>query len=467
MSHGDEEEQPHTEAPDKAAQTEVGECSNESSVGAAAADAALTTLAAGRKVGQAGALAASVAAKKVGQTGKSVATVGARKVAQAGKAAAKAGAAKAGQFAGAGRRLAVSTAAKVERGAKSAQNRLGGADGRVEAQKELPLHDLSEGVKLAYLKVLIWLTYQDDGQIDEREVAELQVLMVQLACKAESRQTLHSLIGDPRDLDAESHIAELGGQLQNSVQEKAVRHSLLKDATRLRLATSTEDSVSADNDLVRLAKLLGINKQQREFLLKACLADGRLLNENLSVSQVKTIAKDLSSKAAGVGVPIAAVYLSGSVTGLSAAGMTSGLAALGLGGLLGLSAMVTGVGAVVVGGVVIYQGSSWLMNRGQSARRQRREVMLHEALRIHQKAIANLAEDVGNLGERLTKLLTQTEVNRLRIEKLSEKLTLFGRAIGALREDESNLEEQLAAEARKNADNQDESDDNGQNPKGS
>lgn len=427
------------------------ESAAEPSVGEAATDAERRTAAVERKVVGAGALAASV---------------GARKVEQAGKAATSAGAARASQVAGAVRKAATKAAEGVGRGARSVKDHFD-PDGQAAPEKETvrPLHELSEEVKLAYLKALVWLTYQDDRQIDEREVAELQVLMVQVGCSSESRHTIRGLVGDPVDLDAAHDIEELKRRLQAPTERKAVTHALLKDAIRLHLATSGEASAVADDGLRRLARLLDIDEKQRTFLLDACLKQRRLFDERLSESQVKELAKDLSSKAAGVGVPIAAVYLSGSVTGLSAAGMTSGLAALGLGGVLGLSAMATGVGVAVVGGVVIYQGSRWLMDRGRRGRIHRRELLLQEALRIHQKAISNLAEDMGNLGEEMTRLLNDVGVNELRIEKLSRSLTLFREAIGALRKGESNLEQELATEASGNARNHDE--DEGDDPQGS
>ena len=78
--------------------------------------------------------------------------------------------------------------------------------------------------------------------------------------------------------------------------------------------------------------------------MRPCDFDEQILAGQISDSQIANHAKTLAAKASAVGMPIAAVYLSGSVVGLSASGITSGLAALGLGGVLGLSSMVTGIG---------------------------------------------------------------------------------------------------------------------------
>jgi len=74
-------------------------------------------------------------------------------------------------------------------------------------------------------------------------------------------------------------------------------------------------------------------------------------------------------------VPLGAVYLSGSVVGISAAGMTSGLATLGFGGALGLSSMATDIGAAVILGVVAYRGVKKFTQSATEEGDKRRELM--------------------------------------------------------------------------------------------
>ena len=81
------------------------------------------------------------------------------------------------------------------------------------------------------------------------------------------------------------------------------------------------------------------------------ILDRKILSGDIKDSDIVNGMKDLAANAAAVGIPIVAVYLSGSAVGLSAVGITSGLAALGLGGVLGLSSMVTGIGVAILIGV--------------------------------------------------------------------------------------------------------------------
>jgi hypothetical protein len=261
------------------------------------------------------------------------------------------------------------------------------------------VEEMPDAVKLAYLSILVWISFHDDGQIDDRELSELQVLMTQLRCSADLRQAVRGCIGEPEGLDPHALVREM---LANTPigSEEVLAGSLMKDAIRLHRATSDGPALKVPG-ICTLAGILDIGDAQKAFIEDACIQDEKILAGEISDDQIIAIAKDMASKASAVGVPIAAVYLSGSVTGLSAAGVTSGLGALGVGGLLGLSSMVTGIGVAIVIGVGVYKGMQWLMGGVERNKASRREPMLQEVLRIHQKAIANLAEDISYFGKRL------------------------------------------------------------------
>ena len=95
--------------------------------------------------------------------------------------------------------------------------------------------------------------------------------------------------------------------------------------------------------ILGIGEVLGITREQVDAI--------KSLQENLdkikdipsNSERFKQVVNDSAAKLAGVGVPIGAIAASGSVFGLSAAGMASGLAALGAlvgGGML--------AGAVIV-----------------------------------------------------------------------------------------------------------------------
>ena len=81
-------------------------------------------------------------------------------------------------------------------------------------------------------------------------------------------------------------------------------------------------------------------------------------SDSASAKDLKKLGGDVAAGLASAGVPVAAVAVSGSVFGLSAAGITSGLAALGMG--LG---MTTGIGVAAAIGVGSYFGVRWLYKK--------------------------------------------------------------------------------------------------------
>lgn len=316
-----------------------------------------------------------------------------------------------------------------------------------EVEGYIIVEDMPDDIKLCYLNVLVWLMYFDDRQIDEREVCEIQVLMTQLRCNAELRQAIRANINSPGSLNAEAQITQMLA-LTPSGTQLALRCSLVKDAIRLHRATSAGNA-REQMGIHHLAGLLDIDDEKVAFIEEACTQDEKILTGEMSDDQITAAAKGLAAKASAVGVPVAAVYLSGSVTGLSAAGITSGLSALGLGGVLGLSAMVTGIGVAIIGGIGVYKGLQWAMGSSKRNRASRRELMLQEVLHIHQKAIANLAEDISFFAGRLVVLTVKVDKNQVIIDKLSREITVFAESLARLRQRESSLELDLEAETQR------------------
>ena len=201
-----------------------------------------------------------------------------------------------------------------------------------------------------------------------------------------------------------------------------------------------------------MSRLLNIKTNQVAVIEEGCVSDEQILSGDITDDEKVTAAKAISAKAAAVGVPIAAIYLTGSVTGLSASGITSGLAALGLGGVLGLSSMVSGIGVAIILGVGIYMGIRWLLGNSERDKAARREIMLQEVLGNHQKSIANLAEDILDFSRDLMTLAEDIRRNDCKIKKLSRMLTLFGGALAKQRQQEAKVESDLMALRQSEAD---------------
>ena len=296
------------------------------------------------------------------------------------------------------------------------------------------VEDLPDALKVCYLSALVWLMHFDDEHVDERELCEIQVLMTQLGCGSDVRQAVRSCLEEPEGLDSGEQVARMLELLppENAGTTLPLRCSLIKDAIRVRRATGARPA-GEEPGIRRLAEILQLESEQVAFIEEACELDERILAGEVSDREIAKAAKGTAAHAAAVGVPVAAVYLSGSVAGLSAAGVTSGLATLGLGGVLGLSSMVTGIGVAILAGGAAYKGVRWVLGGSERSRASRRELMLQEVLRIHQRAIINLGEDISFFGERVASLSVETEKNRKALDRLSREVVLISRSAGALR----------------------------------
>ena len=310
------------------------------------------------------------------------------------------------------------------------------------------IQDMADEVKRLYVLAIIWMVYDDDQQIDSRELAELQLLMTQLLFSADMRYQTRKTLEDPGDLRLEDILSSTMRQVPTG-SERPVSFSLVKDMIRVFQAANDADALQSPQ-IVRACELLEVDDEQVQLIGTSIEFDRQVLEGSLDPNEMKKAAESLAAKAAAVGVPVAAVYLSGSVAGLSAAGITSGLGALGLGGVLGLSSMVTGIGVVVLLGVGVYKGVQWMVSGNeQKKREQLRELMLQEVIRNHQKTIAGLGEDLAVFARRVVELTKNVLENDLKIEKLRREVSLFADALETLVDRESRYEEALAAEIEK------------------
>ena len=310
--------------------------------------------------------------------------------------------------------------------------------GKDEAGTETPpeeviVEGLPDEAMECYLSVLVWLVHTDDKQIDEREMCEIQLVMTQRRCSAYVRKAVRGHLENPHSLEVRQQIDHMleHGPAAGTDTQLALKCSLMKDAIRLCRATC-EGPAREQAGIRQLTEMLDLDDEKIRLIEDACEQDEKILAGELSDSQISAAAKDFAARATSVGVPVAAVYLCGSVTGLSAAGITSGLAALGIGGVLGLSAMVTGIGVAIAVGGTAYKGVRWVLGGSERDRVSLRELMLQEVLRIHQGAIINLGEDISHFGKRIADLASETERNRDAIDRLSWEVTLLSRSAGAL-----------------------------------
>lgn len=291
----------------------------------------------------------------------------------------------------------------------------------------LPLEDMDEAIKKAYLKIIINMSYENDNQIDAKEQAEIFLLMSKIKLTQETRINVREYLLDINENKEDlKDLLKIIEEKSEPVQYKNIILSLVKDIINVYFSTQESQVLQKNCDFIKQNKqLLGVSQEQIDKIYEVVELDYKMLREEISDDKLKEIFKDMAAKGTAVGVPLAAVYLSGSVAGLGAAGITSGLAALGMGGVLGLSSMVTGIGVVVLLGVAAYQGVKWLASDDKLTKYQMRQLMLQDILKQTQKTISEIIDDINFLVKKLNKLFEKNEENKGKIEKLSKILESF------------------------------------------
>ncbi|WP_373377332.1 hypothetical protein [Cupriavidus nantongensis] len=301
-----------------------------------------------------------------------------------------------------------------------------------EEKQFVPISEMSEALKVAYLKLIVNMAVADDATIDRREFAEILMLMTRLDLATESRFALRGYMASPEALaPVEALVGELDAACPDG-QERSVHVSLVKDLINVYLSTGGKD-VKEFAFLNMHRSLWKVTNDEIDLAQRVIRNDHNMINEDFSDDQIVAALKDISARAAAVGTPLAAVYLSGSVIGLSAAGMTSGLAALGMGGFLGLSSMATGIGVAVLIGVGTYAGIKKLTGANELTRARRRELMLQEVIKQTQSTISLLIGDINYMTTRLNEAVQAHGTQDAKVRELLNVITQMTAAGTVLR----------------------------------
>lgn len=318
------------------------------------------------------------------------------------------------------------------------------------------LSALTVDAKLLYCRVLVSLALVD-GVLDPREIANLYLFASTIGLDGEARSELRGEItGAQRVAASDAEVREAAADLASELldildegQREPVFTLLVRDLVRI----SRADRHAADTErgrILLIARLVFpdsadsvVQATERLVSTEEDFASGKI-----TTSQLETTTKDITAKAAAFGAPIAAVSLAGSVSGLSGAGITSGLAALGFGGLLGLSAMVTGIGTVVILGVAVHQGARYALAINEREREKRREHLIQQVIKNHQQAMAELTDDIAGLAHRMEAYLTQTTRNEERLATLRAELAAFHLALVDLQTSQEAFERRESLRAR-------------------
>ena len=304
----------------------------------------------------------------------------------------------------------------------------------VSTNQLLPLSMMSDEIKETYIKFLCNAAYMDDGQIDPREYAEIMTLIAINSLTHESRMKIRMYMYNTVGMEDIEVLLEKLDSLVPSGSVEVIRLSLFKDAVNIRWDAldfeENKEAAKEDRYIRELQWLLNINDDKADYIICEIQKNKDILNKRQNDDQIKNSMKETVAKAGAVGVPMAAVYLSGSVLGVSAAGMTSGLAALGMGGVLGFSSMFTGIGVAVLLGVGAYKGVRKISGLDDLEKNKEREMMLKEIAKNAQKTLNYLVEDINALNDQLQKTFSEKDIANEKTRQFALKLSKLMRQMG-------------------------------------
>ncbi|MBD5167006.1 MAG: hypothetical protein HDT12_04440 [Helicobacter sp.] len=294
-----------------------------------------------------------------------------------------------------------------------------------EANLLMPIEEMSSELKIAYVKIIINMAFENDLQIDEKELAEIISLIRRIELQTEDRFNVINYMNDISEskLIPVSNLVQIIKDNSEPIHHESLMISLAKDILNVHASTQIDPSagkilIEDCEFLEKHQELMGISQEKIDIAKNAVENDFKILYEEVDDDMIKELTKDLAAKAASIGVPIGAVYLSGSVMGLSAAGITSGLATLGMGGILGFSGMVTGIGVAVLLGVGVYQGVKYLTKDDTLSRYRTRIAMLHDVIKKTQKDISLIISDINGIVKKLNEAIQNNDKKDNEIQKL-------------------------------------------------
>jgi len=110
-----------------------------------------------------------------------------------------------------------------------------------EERQLVPVNEMTEALKVAYVKVIINMAYANDGEVDQREFAELLLLMTRIAVTTESRLALRSYMASATGLMAPAELMQTLSSECPEGQEKSLHISLVKDLVNTYFSTGGTD----------------------------------------------------------------------------------------------------------------------------------------------------------------------------------------------------------------------------------
>ena len=286
--------------------------------------------------------------------------------------------------------------------------------------QHLDSKSLSETQRVAFYGAMFAMAAAD-GQMQREELELIYETLDTEGLSEEARRRLYAYAIEPP-------VLQDCLQALSDASESA-RHGLMLNLVEV--AVSDYLLSNPEREALTQGQLtLGIGNEQRTAMEHYAEEVRRIRERGIDDNHAADVVKAAVSGMTAVGVPIAAVVYSGSVVGLSAAGITSGLAALGFG-----AGMIPGIGVAILIGTGAFVGLNYLFDTGN---KRKKEHYRRERERKAQLAMENLQETINHLIGRMARLqgdAADAKANKEAIELLNERLAKLQQVLARRRED--------------------------------
>ena len=286
--------------------------------------------------------------------------------------------------------------------------------------EHLHLKSLPEDQRVAFYGAMFAMAAAD-GQMQREELELIYETLDTEGLSEEARRRLYAYAIEPPALqDCLQALSDAS---------ESARHGLMLNLVEVAVCDYLLSNPERDA-LTQGQLTLGIGNEQRAAMEHYAKEVRRIRERGIDDNHAADVVKAAVSGMTAVGVPIAAVVYSGSVVGLSAAGITSGLAALGFG-----SGMIPGIGVAILIGTAAFVGLNYLFDTGN---KRKKEQHRRERERKAQLAMENLQETINHLIGRMARLqgdAADAKANKEAIELLNERLAKLQQVLARRRED--------------------------------
>ncbi|ANZ34514.1 hypothetical protein [Staphylococcus carnosus] len=310
-----------------------------------------------------------------------------------------------------------------------------------EKNQITPLEDLGDKEKFAYIKILCNYAFFDDDIIDSKEYEEIINFVVRVKLDKSFRIPLRMYMMNEEKMQSTD---ELISYLEESCYEEEfelIIKSLVKDIISIFMLKENK-YWKEDKFLTKIINEYNVTDGQVEFFIMSYKQTQDILTNKLDDKEIAKKYKDLNANAKLVGMPLAALFLTGT-GGVSAIGITSGFSLLGMGSLIGISSLFTGIGPIAVAGIASYKGFQNIMGtKNQQKNNKHRELMLKEIVKNKQLQLQYLIEDNNSLIEQLANSILQNKINDAKVKKLARIAKKVGRSQKNVANDVVNLGEE-------------------------